>query len=67
MTPKQQWKAWYRLQRICMRESMKAMNDMLVFGSCFIEISEDIIERDGKSSFIRYIPLGEIHETPSKE
>lgn len=61
MTPRQWWKIYYRQLRIIRRETFKGVDDLILFGSCFIETGENVPD------FIRHIPLGEIYEAPSKE
>ena len=54
MTPKQKWKAKYRLQRIYIREHVKAMTDMLVYGTSAIHVSLD------HEAGVKHVPIDEL-------
>jgi len=47
------WYLWYRQLRIVRRESWKAYEDMVLFGTGFVKIGEDIPD------LIRHIPIEE--------
>lgn len=46
-----QWKVYYRQLRIIRRETWKATEDMILFGTGVVEVSENIPD------YIRYVPL----------
>lgn len=41
MTAKERWKKFYRLLRIARRESKKATEDMILYGSGFVRMKEN--------------------------
>lgn len=47
---RRQWKEAYRLYRICMREAAKANLDMMLYGSGYIQITNE-------PDYIKHIPI----------
>ena len=48
------WKAYWRLMRILRRETSKAMDDMVIFGTGCVEIGPEV------KDFIRHIPIEDV-------
>lgn len=53
-----QWKAWWRQVRIIKRESLKAAEDMWLFGTGYVKIGEDVPD------LIQHIPLETLRFRP---
>lgn len=50
MTARQRWKAWYRQFRIIRRETSKACEDMILYGTGCVTFMND-------GDFIQHVPI----------